>query len=142
MEPLQGALVIVYVLITSYFFTNWLKFFRRSPKLSIEERFLSHIILVIATILWPFVVPISFVEFLKAGKLQLGSVMPVVLAMFLVSLITLPALAAFDGTVPQAFSYLLTYSRVPQVSVLSSSFNRYELRESLEEIKHPCRTNR
>jgi hypothetical protein len=35
--------------------------------------FLSFIILVIATILWPFVIPISFLELFKALKIRLSS---------------------------------------------------------------------
>lgn len=86
MELIQTALVIAYLLITSYFFINWLKFFNQTPSSSVEDRFLSVVVLSIATILWPFVIPISYLEFFKAGKYQL-KVMPVVLGMFLISLL-------------------------------------------------------
>ena len=86
MELLQTALVIAYLLITSYFFINWLEFFNQSPSSSVEESFLSVVVLVIATILWPFVIPISYLEFFKAGKSQF-KVMPVVLGIFLISLL-------------------------------------------------------
>lgn len=100
------ALVIAYLLITFYFFTNWLKFFKRTPKLSPEDMFLSLVILVVSTILWPFVVLISSLEVLKARNLQLSSMMTVVLAMFVVSLLTISGLAAFGPALPQAFSDL------------------------------------
>lgn len=86
MELLQTALVIAYLLITSYFFINWLEFFNQTPSSSVEDRFLSVVVLVIATILWPFVIPISYLEFFKAGKSQ-NKVMPVVLAISLISLL-------------------------------------------------------
>jgi hypothetical protein len=74
MEQLNILLLIAYLFVTSYFFINWLKFFNRSPSLSIEDRFLSVVILIIATLLWPFVVPISFIdELLKARGIRPGN---------------------------------------------------------------------
>jgi len=67
-EILQFTLVFAYLLITCYFATNWLKFFKRQPILSPEDKFLSLVILFIAITLWPFVVPISWLELLKARK--------------------------------------------------------------------------
>lgn len=86
MELLQTALIIAYLLVTSYFFINWLKFFNRTPSSSVEDRFLSVVVLIIATILWPFIIPISYLELFKAGQSQF-KVMPVVLAIFLISLL-------------------------------------------------------
>jgi len=67
------TLVFAYLIISLHFLRNWLKFFRREPRLSPEDKFLSLVILVIATILWPFVVPISYLELLKAQNLNLNS---------------------------------------------------------------------
>ena len=103
-------IIVAYLVMTSYFFMNWLKFFKRSPKLSPEEMFLSIVILLIATIFWPIVVPISSLELLKAGKLQLNNMVSVVLAMFVLSLLTASGLAVFNPAVPQVFSYLFTDS--------------------------------
>lgn len=65
------AVITAYLLISFYFFINWLKFFNHAPSWSIEDRFLSVVILIVATILWPFVVPISFIdELLKARELR------------------------------------------------------------------------
>lgn len=80
------ALIVSYLLISLCFFINWLNFFRQKQSLSPEDRFLSIVILVIATILWPVAVPISYLELIKARKSQF-IVMPVVLAIFLVSLL-------------------------------------------------------
>jgi hypothetical protein len=44
--------------------------------------------LVIATILWPLVVPIYYLELLKARNLHLSSILPILLAIVFVSLLT------------------------------------------------------
>ena len=112
MKILITALVVAYLLITSCFFINWLKFFKRNRRLSPDEMFLSLVVLVISTILWPLVVPISSLEHLKAQKLQLSSMMNIVLAMFVVSLLTISGLAAFGSALPQAFSDLFPGSHL------------------------------
>ena len=99
MESSQEAFVVAYLLTSLYFCKNWLRFFKRNANLSVEDRFLSVVILVIATISWPVVVPISYLELLRNRKLQLNGMMPVVLAVFMVSLITLSGLAAFGKAV-------------------------------------------
>ena len=65
MELLPVALVVVYLLMASCFFYSWLKLFKQDTNLSSDERLLSQIVLVIATILWPVVVPITYLELLK-----------------------------------------------------------------------------
>ena len=65
MYILQASLLSLYLLLTFSFFINWLKFFKKAPLSSVEDRFLSVIILVIATILWPFVIPINYLIMLK-----------------------------------------------------------------------------
>lgn len=49
----------------------------------------------ITLISWPFLVPISAVQALKAKKLQLSNVIPIILMIF----ITISGLAAFAGTI-------------------------------------------
>ena len=105
MEPLQVALIAAYLLVSFYFFSNWLKFFNRIS-LSVEDSFLSFVILVIVTMLWPFVIPIFLLQLLTARKPQFSAMLPVVLAIVVVSLITLSGLAAFGTAVPQALFYL------------------------------------
>lgn len=77
MELLQINLISAYLLITFYFFINWLKFFNSSCILSIEDKFLSVVILVIATILWPFVVPIYLLELIQNRENQLTIIMSI-----------------------------------------------------------------
>jgi hypothetical protein len=86
METTITALIVFYLLVSLYFFINWLNFFKQKQNLAPEDKFLSIVILVIATILWPVAVPISYLELIKARKSQF-IVMPVVLAIFLVSLL-------------------------------------------------------
>jgi hypothetical protein len=94
-ETLKIAFLVPYLFLTLYFFTNWLKFFKGKLTWSVEDSFLAFIILVIATILWPFVVPVSLLEQLKAQKPQLSIMLVVVLAIVVVSLIALSGLAGF-----------------------------------------------
>ncbi|MEM7552651.1 MAG: hypothetical protein AAF378_00855 [Cyanobacteria bacterium P01_A01_bin.84] len=65
---------------TSYFFSNWLRFTVKHPHSHPEEKFLSFVMFIITTILWPLIVPLSLVEILKTRKLDLGTVVPVIFA--------------------------------------------------------------
>lgn len=86
MSKIQLALVISYLLMTAYFFSNWLRFNRRHPSSSPEDRFLSLVMFVITTFLWPIVIPLSCVEMLKTRKVEFSTVIPVVVAVSAVSL--------------------------------------------------------
>ena len=70
MYILQTSLLIIYLLLTFSFFLNWLKFFNQASICSVEDWFLSVITLFIATILWPFVIPITFLGTLKAQPVK------------------------------------------------------------------------
>lgn len=65
MKLMIVALVFVYLLMAPRFFTRWLKLFKQDSSLSSEDKLLSMAILVIATTLWPVVVPIAYLELLK-----------------------------------------------------------------------------
>lgn len=86
MNNIQFALVVSYLLMTCYFFINWLRFSLRHPSSSPEEKFLSFVMFFITTILWPLVVPLSCVEILKTRKLEFSTVIPVLVAVFAFSL--------------------------------------------------------
>ncbi len=62
MELLKTFLIVLYVSLTFRFFLNWLKTFNCIPISSVEDSFLSIVILFIVTVLWPFVVPIFWVS--------------------------------------------------------------------------------
>ncbi len=63
-------LVIVYWLIAVYFFTRWLDFFNKDAFMSNKEKLQSRMILIIATVCWPIVVPLSYSELLNAKKTE------------------------------------------------------------------------
>lgn len=62
-----GAITF-YVVMLPIFFSRWLDFMQHDDSLSPNEKFSSWVILLIATILWPIVVPISYLELLDARK--------------------------------------------------------------------------
>lgn len=65
MQCLLMTLVFTYVLVSLYFFKTWTLFFRQDINLSSEDILLSKIVLVTASILWPIVVPISYIKLIK-----------------------------------------------------------------------------
>jgi len=81
-NQIQLALVIAYLLMTVYFFTNWLNFCLRHPTSSPEDKFLSFMMFIITTIFWPVAILISCLEVVKKGKLEFTILFPVLLAIF------------------------------------------------------------
>lgn len=61
-------LALVYWLMAIHVFMFWLDFFKKDRSMSNKEKLQSKIILVIATLFWPIVVPISYLELLNAKK--------------------------------------------------------------------------
>ncbi|HAA31253.1 MAG TPA: hypothetical protein DCE56_30450 [Cyanobacteria bacterium UBA8553] len=59
------SLVVVYLLIAAYCFTNWLKWSVSDVSSSLKEHCLILINLAIAVLLWPIVVPIVDVHFFE-----------------------------------------------------------------------------
>lgn len=94
MTGIQVVLGIVYLPITAHFLINWLKFSKQKDNSSPEEMFLSLVVLMIVTLLWPLVLPISFIQSLKTKELQLANAVPVFLVIFIVGILTLSGLAA------------------------------------------------
>lgn len=97
------ALVFDYLLMASCFFNKWLKLFNQDSTMSSEDRLLSKWILVIATILWPIVVPIAYIELLKTQEINVTDVpvserpsnlRPLLVSIFLSSLISMSGVAA------------------------------------------------
>jgi hypothetical protein len=82
----QVVMVVSYVLMTGYFFLNWIRFSLRRPSSSPEDVFLSFVMLCLTTVFWPFVVPASVLEILKTKRFELGTVAPVLAAAFALSL--------------------------------------------------------
>jgi hypothetical protein len=85
-NQIQLTLVISYLIMTCYFFINWLRFSLSHPTSNPEDKFLSLIMFLITTVFWPVVIPISCLQIIKSGKVQLSTVIPVLLAIFACSI--------------------------------------------------------
>ncbi|NJR17735.1 MAG: hypothetical protein HC785_19780 [Calothrix sp. CSU_2_0] len=57
-----------YILLAGLFFREWLFFFISDRGMSLQTRWISSVILVIATIVWPLIVPLAYLELLKFHK--------------------------------------------------------------------------
>ncbi len=87
MSKFEFALVVSYLLMTCYFFINWLTFTLRHPNSSPEEVFLSFVIFIISTIFWPLTLPISWIKVLKTRKVEFSFVVPIVVVISAFSLV-------------------------------------------------------
>ncbi len=61
-QELSVVLIGLYVLTALYYFSTWFIVFKQEINLSSDEKSLLWGILVLATILWPVVIPISSLE--------------------------------------------------------------------------------
>lgn len=98
MNRLLVTLAITYLLSSCYLLIDGFKLFKKGNSLSPEEIFLSLIVLLIVTVFGPLLIPISLIQSLKV-EIELGNVMPLILVIFLVSLLTVSGLVAFKGIV-------------------------------------------
>jgi hypothetical protein len=62
------VVTLFYLLLAVMVFREWLHFFFEDREMSFQERFTSGIILAIATVMWPVVVPFAYLELLKFQK--------------------------------------------------------------------------
>jgi len=60
-----SGLILYYLVMLPLFFTRWLGFLQREENLSPKAQFHSLMFLLLAAILWPLVVPISYLELLE-----------------------------------------------------------------------------
>ncbi|MEQ9620950.1 hypothetical protein [Coleofasciculus chthonoplastes] len=60
-----SGLILFYLVMLPLFFTRWLGFLQREENLSPKAQFHSLMFLLLAAILWPLVVPISYLELLE-----------------------------------------------------------------------------
>ncbi len=86
MNQIQVTLLLSYFLMSCYFFTNWLKFSLRHPTSTPEEKFLSFVVFLVTTILWPVVIIMNLWQICNKRKMELSNVIPVIFAMFAFSL--------------------------------------------------------
>ncbi len=86
MNQILLTLSIGYVLMSIYFFCNWLKFSRRYPSSSPENSFLSFVVFLITTVFWPLSIPMCLLEIFNTRKLHFSTVVSVMVTLFAYSL--------------------------------------------------------
>lgn len=63
------SVAIAYAAFSYIFFTEWLDFFLKDEEMNqMKQRFFYGVILMTATILWPIVVPLAYLELLRFHK--------------------------------------------------------------------------
>ncbi|MGB3650328.1 MAG: hypothetical protein WBA41_03840 [Rivularia sp. (in: cyanobacteria)] len=65
---LTNLAILFYLIMACCFFMHWLDFFIADTEMNLAQRYFSMVILVMATILWPLIVPLSYLELLKFHK--------------------------------------------------------------------------
>jgi hypothetical protein len=60
-----SSLLVIYLVMGTILFTTWLKFFQRDTSLVFEDKVLSALTLVVASLLWPLVVPLAYLELIS-----------------------------------------------------------------------------
>jgi hypothetical protein len=68
MQVLIFALIVLYALVMSILFSNWYALFQGDRNMSASQRQTARIVIMIATLLWPVVLPISYLELIKKLK--------------------------------------------------------------------------
>ncbi len=86
MSKPQIIVLISYLLMTGYFFVNWLRFSLRHPPSSPEDHFLSLVMFGIVVVCWPLVIPFSLIKMCLTREIELGTVFPAIAVIIAVSL--------------------------------------------------------
>jgi len=86
MNKIESAITVSYLLMTCYFFINWLRFTLRNPSSSPEDKFLSFVIFLLSTVFWPIIIPMSCVKIFKTKKFEFSVVAPILVAVSAFSL--------------------------------------------------------
>ena len=61
--------IIIYLLVSCYFFLRWFLFSIRHPNNNVLDKFLSFLIMIIASSLWIFVIPIHGLNFMRKARI-------------------------------------------------------------------------
>ncbi|MEH2347253.1 MAG: hypothetical protein V7K55_04490 [Nostoc sp.] len=86
MNQIQLTLTLGYLLMTGYFFSNWLIFSLRHPVSTPEDKFLSVVMFMVTTLFWPLMIPISCLEIVEKKRIDFSQIIPVLLAIFIFSI--------------------------------------------------------
>jgi hypothetical protein len=68
MQVLIYGLLALYVIVMPMLFTNWYGLYIQESGMSLHQRQTSRLVIMIATALWPIVLPMSYLELLKKVK--------------------------------------------------------------------------
>jgi Zn-dependent protease with chaperone function len=68
MQTLSFLLGVFYLVMMPILVASWLGFFRQDSNMSKEEKQVSLMVLTIATLLWPIVLPFAYLELLSKFK--------------------------------------------------------------------------
>ncbi len=82
MNQIELSFSIAYLLMTCYFFTNWLIFSLNHPATAPEDKFLSVVMFLTTTIFWPLMIVMSCLEMFKKKRIDISKVIPVILTIF------------------------------------------------------------
>lgn len=63
-------LVLFYLVILQRIFKVWLEFFQQDSNISLQEKQLSWVILITGAVVWPLVIPISYLSLLERKLAQ------------------------------------------------------------------------
>jgi hypothetical protein len=85
-NQIQLTLTIGYLLMTCYFFSNWLIFSLRHPGSTPEDKLLSFVMFLVTTIFWPLMIPMSCLEMVQKKQIDFNKMIPVLLAIFVLSI--------------------------------------------------------
>jgi hypothetical protein len=68
MQVLIYGLLAFYTVMMPMLFTNWYGLYSQEAGMSLNQRQTSRIVIMVATLLWPIVLPMSYLELLKKVK--------------------------------------------------------------------------
>ncbi len=68
MQALIYGLLAFYAIVMPMLFTNWYGLYCQDAGMSLNQRQTSRIVIMLATLLWPIVLPMSYLELLKKVK--------------------------------------------------------------------------
>jgi hypothetical protein len=68
MQVLIYGLLVLYAIVMPMLFTNWYGLYIQESGMSLHQRQTSRLVIMIATALWPIVLPMSYLELLKKVK--------------------------------------------------------------------------
>lgn len=68
LQLISTSLAIVYLVMACCLFIQWLDVIQQNKYMSLGQIIFSRIVLILATILWPLVVPIAYLELLLKSK--------------------------------------------------------------------------